>query len=221
MPGEQVIIQEPTTTDVAQSFLAHGDLVVTTSDVVGTLLPADPNDPPFSGTTEAPPSGYDWSVQFRRAPVGNGQTLRVETVDPPIVWDTLPVNVVNGGHGFAPSAMSTMTTAEAAEVNGAPQLVIDCPAAAGAGAVPSVPPRFRARGRVNNRNRRVYGLVIKPGTPPSAVVGRTFVCGKDWRIEFEDVPVGNGQILRVRSRDGCCFADVRINVVVGVADPCS
>jgi hypothetical protein len=211
MAGEQVVIVEPSTSPVSQDFHCSGKLIVTNSDVVGTIYP--PGGGSHGGATIAPDAGFDWTVEFKTSPLGAGMKIEVETVNAPIVGDVITVEIVNGMLSLTSQSYSAAAQQQNVGAAG-PSVTIDAPQAAMA-----VPPKFTARGRVENANRGIRGLVIRPGAPPTAVAGHGTLNGKDWTVAFDGVPAGKGQILRVRTADGRAVAELPIDVVAGAAAP--
>lgn len=212
MPGEAVDIHIPNTSPVPQNFHCHGIRILTVSPVVGFVYP--PVGPGHPGNTIAPLPPFDWSVEFLNCPPGPNMRVEVETVNPPFVQDSVEVEIVPG----LPSPASYMLASAQEPQNGSlpPVLVIERPKPG----VTLVPPQFTARGRVENANRGgIRGLVIRPGAPPTAVLGTPTLNGKEWTVTFTDLPLGAGQILRVRTADGRAFAEIVIDVVAGAPDP--
>jgi hypothetical protein len=180
----------PSPPPVPPNFPADGTVTMGFTVYGEVVNPNDPTEPPvigdFSFLRRIDEDTTEWFLFFSNVSPGNGKILRVSsiegdppcsaTVDPLDVSEPLPI----GGKKIGPSTDTIMIRRPP---NGA---VIRRR-------------RFVARGTVTDAKIKVYGVLIRPGKPPVVKPGQATQRGKRWRIEFNDILEGDGQIVRVRN----------------------
>ena len=175
---------------ITAGFTAHGEVINPNTLPFPTITPGRPVHAAAPGLLDDP---SDWALQFDGLIPGDGQTLRVQDNTCTIEASVYPLDIAaNLAKAKASSTepIHIVTPAEGA----------------------SVGTHFVARGTVDDRCLKVYGLVIGTGNNPKITYGKVTQKRKKWEAVFEGLSVGDDQILEIHAIVGNKKAIRKIDV---------